>query len=180
MEDARIIANYIEQELVRLHGPRHGLLGHDERGRLFKAGREFNKRFSVKLMAHGVDSSDFYPTVAIFSQGRLIHSSWQENYGEFGSPYTGLTGHWDFGKGLFVVSQNKLLENRSNPTGQTTYSIPLEDIDAVLFPDEVAEVIRHTFPSKDGIIRGYTSYAQKIENVNTIFDIQKRRNKLQN
>lgn len=170
------IASYIDQELVRLHGPNYGLLGLAEKKRLFEAGIEFNKRFDLKLLAHGVDAKSFYQAASIFSEGKLRHSSQQENYGWFGSPYTGLTGHWDFGKGLFVVREDKLRLNTNKSDG-LTYSIPLEDVEAALFPDEVAEIVKYTFPSKEKIVKGYTKYALELECVNTVFDVDQKRRK---
>ncbi len=168
------IAEYMHQELVRLHGPQYGLLGEDERNRLFQIGLEFNKRFGVKLLAHGVDSTSLQNVAQIFLDGKLRHYLYQENYGELGVPYRGVVGHWDFGKGLFVARRDKILANRERATG-ADYSVPLEDIEAVVFPTEVANMVKQTFPSKERIVKGYAEYARQLETQNMIFDIDQRR-----
>lgn len=171
---SKVIADYMHQELVRLHGERYGLLGQEERQRLFGAGIEFNKRFPVKLLAHGVDSTRFQTLTKIFLDGRLRHQLWRENYGELGVPYNGIVGHWDFGQGLFVAGADKLAMNIDKATGRS-YNVPLEDIDAIVFPTEVAEVVRHTFPSREGLVKGYTEYAAELESLSMIFDLDHRK-----
>lgn len=171
---SKLVADYIHQELVRLHGPRYSLLGQEERERLFKAGVEYNNRFPVKLIAHGVDSIGFQTLAKIFFDGKLKHYTQQENYGALGVPYTGMTGHWDNGLGLFVATRDKVVANKDIARG-SIYSVPLEDVEAVVFPTEVAEVVRHTFPSRAQLVKGYTEYANDLEIQNMIFDLDHKR-----
>lgn len=170
---SKVIADYMHQELVRLHGPQYGLLGSEERQRLFTAGVEFNKRFPVKLLAHGADSTGLQTVAKVFLDGKLKHYAGHENYGNLGLGYNGMLGHWDFGVGLFVGCADKISANRMRFTG--IYSVPLDDIEAVVFPTEVANVVRHTFPSRDKLVKGYAQYAADLETQNMIFDIDQRR-----
>ncbi|MBM3231855.1 hypothetical protein FJZ21_00555 [Candidatus Pacearchaeota archaeon] len=127
-------------------------------------------------MAHGVESTGFQTVAKIFIDGKLRHYKYQENYGELGIEYNGAVGHWDFGRGLFVVRRDKLSSSRNEARGEI-YRVSLEDVEAAVFPTEVAEVVRYTFPSREKIVKGYGEYADELESLNQIFDIDKRRRK---
>src|SRR5687767_6219909 len=82
----------------------------------------------------------------ILLDGKLVHASNVETYGELGEPFRWHTGHLDEGYGLFAVPAIDLEEQIKKSLANPTFEVPLNLVNAVILPTPVANLLKPKFP----------------------------------
>ncbi|MEK6894783.1 MAG: hypothetical protein AABX10_04945 [Nanoarchaeota archaeon] len=171
--DAILLSNYLRQELAK--HPDYMVDFYDERKEMREAATMHNLRVfdDNKLVAHGLDSGgrEMKTLCQILLDGELRHFLGHENYGDLGLPYIGdFMGHHDNGNGLFVNTKQTVRNQRIISEHPHTYTIPLELVEAVVLPTHLAEIVKHTFPSKAHKVKEYREYAKFLDHVSSVLD----------
>ncbi|MCX8159265.1 MAG: hypothetical protein N3D20_03215 [Candidatus Pacearchaeota archaeon] len=111
------------------------------------------------LIAHGTQGCS--TLCQILLDGELRHIVGIENYGNLAMGQNNILigGYWDYGWGVFVTTPRKLRQCRI----EKYLIVPIQDIEAVLLPNQVVELVKKEFPEHANKLKSYLQFGEKIE-----------------
>lgn len=111
----------------------------------------------VDYRAHA--ESSLGTTTAILTSGRLNHSKGDTQYS--GLTTAGYAIKYDEGNGLFILLSRKL-DERIAGAKDGAYTVPLEEMDYIVFPAHTAADMRVQFPSLKDKIVSYDDFRERV------------------
>ena len=136
----------------------------EERKYLAEIAKRYNHTQNTEegLSAHGVQACSNLCQILI--DGELKHIKNIQNYGRLGEHGKNITqgGYWDNGWGLCVAKSKTLETHTIQSEDKEFFTIPIDDLEAVLLPTPVVCVIKSEFPKYEQLLKGYAQFADEL------------------